>query len=154
VIVIHMHFVVCVDGSDQSDRALAHAERLASATNGSLTAVHAVDPEVYQQAGNGPIGDRSSGEQTLVIEAVEDAETRGEEILEDAREAVSIELEDVLLYGDPVEAIPEYVEERGDVDGVIVGHRTVSDRHRQVLGSVAQGLVELSPRPVTVVRED
>lgn len=147
-----MHFVVCVDASDQSDRALAHAERLATATSSSLTAVHAVDPEVYQRAG--PITDRSSGEQSLVIEAVEDAEARGEEILADARDAVSVELEDVLLYGDPVEAIPEYVEDRGDVDGVVVGHRTVSDRHRQVLGSVAQGLVERSPRPVTVVRED
>jgi len=147
-----MHFVVCVDGSDQSDRALAYAERLATAANASLTAVHAVDPEVYQRAG--PITDHEAGVQSLVIEAVEDAEGRGEEILADAREAVEMEIEDVLLYGDPVEAIPEYVAESGDVDGVFVGHRTVSDRHRQVLGSVAQGLVERSPRPVTVVRED
>jgi nucleotide-binding universal stress UspA family protein len=149
-----MHFVVCVDDSEQSDRALAYAERLASSTNGSLTVVHAVDPEVYRHDAEGPITERSAGERSLVIEAVEDTEARGEEILSEAREQVSIEFEDVLLYGDPVESIPEYVEERGDVDGVIVGHRTVSDRHRQVLGSVAQGLVERSPRPVTVVRED
>lgn len=149
-----MEFVVCVDGSEGSDRALAHAEELVGATGGSLIVVHVVDPEVYQRRGDGPISTRSEGEQSLVIEAIEDAENRGEEVLAEAREAVSVPVEDVILYGDPPDAIAEFVEDRGDVDGVIVGHRTVSERRREVLGSVARGLIELSPVPVTVVREE
>ncbi|WP_248518298.1 universal stress protein [Salinarchaeum laminariae] len=149
-----MQFVVCVDGSEQSDRALAHAADLVTATGGSLTVVHAVDPGVYQRPGEGPISSRSEGEQSLVIEAIEDAEDRGETVLSEAREAVSVTVEEALLYGDPVEAIAEFVADRENVDGVVVGHRTVSDRHRQMLGSVARGLIERSPVPVTVVRED
>lgn len=148
-----MHFVVCIDGSEQSDRALAHAAALAEATDGSLTVVHAVDPGVYERPGEGPIASRSEADQSLVIEAIEDAEARADDLLADARNAVSVAADDALLYGDPVEAIAEFVENREGVDGVVVGHRTVSDRHRRVLGSVARGLIERSPVPVTVVRE-
>lgn len=149
-----MHFVVCVDGTEQSDRALGHAAELVEATDGSLTIVHVVDPQVYERAGERPITDRSEAEQSLVIEGIEDAESRGEDLLAEARAAVSVPADDVVLYGDPAEAIAEYVENEPSVDGVVVGHRDVSDRHRDVLGSVARGLIELSPVPVTVVRED
>lgn len=150
-----MQFVVCVDGSEGSDRALAHAEKLVEATGGSLLLVHVVEPDVYERRGDQPIATRSEAEQSLVIEAIEDAEARGEDVLADAREAVAstIEVEDVLLYGDADDAIAEYVEGRPGIDGVVVGHRDVSDRHRDVLGSVARRLIELSPVPVTVVRE-
>ncbi|AGN01770.1 universal stress protein UspA-like protein [Salinarchaeum sp. Harcht-Bsk1] len=148
-----MHFVVCVDGSEQSDRALEHAADLVDATDGSLTVVHVVEPKVYEQAGEGPISTRSEGEKSLVLEGIEDAENRGEEVLEEAREAVPFEVEDVLLYGDADDAIAQYVETREGIDGVIVGHRMVSERRREMLGSVARGLIELSPVPVTVVRE-
>jgi|GEM_PF-724543 len=148
-----MNLVVCVDGSDQSDRAIDHAAGLVTETGGSLTLVHAVDPQVYEQAGQGPIATRDDADQSLVLEAIEDAEDRGEELLEEARERVGeVPAEDVLLYGDPVAAIAEFVENRENVDGVVVGHRTVSDRRRRVLGSVASGLMERSPVPVTVVR--
>lgn len=150
-----MHFVVCVDGSEQSDLALDHAVHLADATDGELTVVHAVDPQVYEQRGAGPIRDRPDADQHFVVEAVEDAEARGEEILAEAVASVGdVPAEDVLLYGNPVEAVVDYVAKHvGEVDGVVVGHREVSERLERVLGSVAKGLIERSPVPVTVVGE-
>lgn len=150
-----MHLVVCVDGSQGSDRALEHAIELAEATDGRLTVVHAVDPQVYESRAGGPITDRSDADEHFVVEAVEDAEERGQEILDEAVDLVhEVPAESELLYGDPVEAIPEYAETREDVDGIVVGHRAVGDRYERVLGSVAKGLVERAPVPVTVVRDD
>lgn len=153
-----MHLVVCVDGSQGSDLALDHAVALADATDGRLTLVHAVDPQVYESPGAGPIADRPDaedrGQENLVVEAVADAEDRGQEILEAAVDRVGeLETEADLVYGDPVDAIATYAEDRGDVDEVVVGHRAVGERYERVLGSVAKGLVERAPVPVTVVRE-
>jgi len=148
-----MHFVVCVDGTDQSDRALEHAADLAAATDGELTVVHAVDPQVYEQRGGGPIADAGDADQQFVIEAVEDAEARGEEFLAAAERRVeAVPVETAMLYGDADDAILEYLAEH-DADGVVVGHRALEDRYQRLLGSVARSLVEHAPVPVTVVKE-
>lgn len=139
-----MRLLVAVDGSEQSDNALAHAERLAEATDGSLTPVHAVDPGVHEVADVDPTaGDR------LVVEG--EAEDRARRILREA--AASVERAPVtveLLHGDPREVVPEFAAAEG-YDGIVVGHRGLSERGERVLGSVAKSLVEHSPVPVTVV---
>lgn len=149
-----MHLIVGIDGSEASDRALEHALEIATATDGRVTAVHAVDPQVYEQReGGGPITDRSDAEQRIVLETIEEAEARGEELLEVAVAAADPEMVDTeLLYGDPVQAISEYVEGAADVDGIVVGHRRLAEEYERLLGSVAKGLVERAPAPVTVVR--
>lgn len=149
-----MNLIVAVDGSEPSDRALDHAVELAAATGGSITVVHAVDPQVYEQRSDQPITDPNAADQQYILEAVEDAEKRGERLLEEAtaRVGIEVELESERLYGDPVEAIAEFAAQRDDVDGIVVGHRRLADHYERVLGSVAKGLVERAPVPVTVVR--
>jgi len=149
-----MKFVVAVDGSDASDRALDHAVAMAAAAGGELTVVHAVDPDVYDTGGPDPEGDRSEAERRLIVEDVEDAENRGEEILEDAAERAGdagLAVETELLYGNPVETVPSFATGE-EYDGIFVGHRGLSEREERVLGSVAKGLVERAGVPVTVVR--
>jgi len=149
-----MKFVVAVDGSDASDRALDHAVAITAAVGGELTVVHAVDPDVYDTGGPDPEGDRSEAERRLIVEDVEDAENRGEEILEDATERAAdagLAVEAELLYGNPVETVPSFATGEG-YDGIFVGHRGLSEREERVLGSVAKGLVERAGIPVTVVR--
>jgi len=149
-----MTFVVAVDGSDASDRALDHAVTMTAAIDGTLTVVHAVDPDVYDTGGPDPEGDRSEAERRLIVEDVEDAENRGEEILEDAAERAGdagLAVETELLYGNPVETVPSFATGEG-YDGIFVGHRGLSEREERVLGSVAKGLVERADVPVTVVR--
>lgn len=51
----------------------------------------------------------------------------------------------------PAEALAELAREP-DVDLVVVGHRGRSAMARALLGSVADRLVQISPKPVLVVR--
>jgi nucleotide-binding universal stress UspA family protein len=149
-----MRYVVAVDGSEDGDRALERAVELADAVGGSLTVVHAVDPDVYTDSSPGPVLSRSEAERGLVVEAVADAEERAQRIVEEAAGRAAeagVPVETELLYGDPREAVPRFAEEEG-YDGVFVGHRGLSDREEELLGSVAKGIVERATVPVTVVR--
>lgn len=150
-----MRFIVAVDGSDQSERALDHALDLAASMRDSagVTVVHSVDPDVYAGDGLAESASVAQTDQHLVVESVEDAERRGMEVLEDA-EAVATErdvtVETELLYGDPVDTLPEFAS-AGEFDGLFVGHRGLDERYERVLGSTAKQLVERMPIPVTVV---
>lgn len=151
-----MKLLVAVDGSDQSERALAYAIDVIGPGTGSasLTVVHAVDPQVYSEGGVEPVADLSDAAGRLVIESVEAAERRGLDLLDDARAVAGdrgVEVATELLYGDPVEQVPELVDADG-YDGVFVGHRGLSDKYERVLGSVAKGILERVTVPVTVVR--
>lgn len=151
-----MKFVVAVDGSEQSERALAFAIDLVDPENASasLVVVHAVDPQVFSEGGVEPVDGFSDVERRLVIESVEDAERRGIEILEDAAAYAAdrdVAVETDLLYGDPVAQIPQYADAEG-VDCIVVGHRGLDARYERVLGSVAKGILERASVPVTVVR--
>lgn len=149
-----MKFLVATDGSKESDRALEHAIDIADGLGATLTVVHAVEPDVYSEGGDAPITSLSEAERKLVVEAVADAEDRGQRVLDAATDRVSaagIDVEGELLYGDPLAVLPTYLDQH-DFDGVFVGHRGYSKRYEGLLGSVAKGLVEHSPIPVTVVR--
>jgi nucleotide-binding universal stress UspA family protein len=142
-----MRLLVAVDGSEQSDNALAHAVRLAAETDGSVTIVHAVDPTVQEVADAPP-----NGGDRLVVEDEEDAEARADRILAAAVETVGdrVPVTTELLHGDPREVVPDLAASEG-YDEIVVGHRGLSERQERVLGSVAKSLVEHSPVPVTVV---
>lgn len=148
-----MTFLVAVDGSDASRKALSRATDLAARLETDLLVVHAVDPAVVDMGGDEP---RSFGETAdrLVAEAVEDAEADAEQVLEAAADYVSqagVAVETELLYGPPLQTIAD-VTDRGDVEALFVGHRGLSERYEGLVGSVAKGLVERSHVPVTVVR--
>lgn len=149
-----MRILVALDGSRESDLALARAMEIVDATNGSLTAVHAIDPAVHDEGGSEPITEPGDADDRLLLESVEDAEERGLAILEDseARAAeLGLAIETELVYGEPVRAITDYVEGSA-FDGIVVGHQGRSARAESMLGSVAKGIVERAPVPVTVVR--
>lgn len=149
-----MRLLVAIDGSREADLAVTYATDVAGATNGSITAVHAVDPAAYETGGSEPITGPGDADDRLLLQSVEEAEERGLDILEEATELAaelgqSIETE--LLYGEPVRAITEYVDE-APFDSIVVGHQGRSARAESMLGSVAKGVVERAPVPVTVVR--
>jgi len=146
-----MKFVVATDGSESSERAVEHAVEIADGVGASLTAVYAVEPDVYEA---GQATGETSAEDRLVIEDIGDAEQRGQEALDEAEvfaREQGFDIDTQLVYGEPIEAIPGYAEEH-DVDGIFVGHRGLSEEHEAVVGSVAKGLVDRASVPVTVVR--
>lgn len=151
-----MRFVVAVDGSEQSERTLDHAIDLADAMAAppSIVVVHSVDPDVYTVGGTEPIANLADAERRLVTENIADTEDRGSDILDEAAahaDRRGVDVETGLLYGDPVEQVPEFASKEG-CDGIFVGHRGHSERTERFLGSVAKGIVERSVVPVTVVR--
>lgn len=153
VIATDMHLVVGIDGSESSEQALQHAARLVDASGGHVTAISVVDPQVYEQrTGGEPITNREEALDRIVQESIEDAEQRSETLLADAADQVEIDISTELLYGSPIDAISDYVAAHGDIDGIVVGHKRVTDRYERVIGSVAKGLIDRAPVPVTVVR--
>lgn len=149
-----MKFLVALDGSDESDTALEYAIDMADAMNASLIGVHSVDPVLSNLGGMEPIATISDADERLVLESIEDAETRGLKILEEAErraENAGTSLESDLTYGDPAEEIPTFANEVG-ADAIVVGHRGRSQRASEMLGSVAKRIVERASVPVTVVR--
>jgi nucleotide-binding universal stress UspA family protein len=149
-----MKLLVAVDGSDESNAALDRAIDVADAIDGSITVAYAVDPSVYDLGGAEPVSGLSDADRRLIMESVEDTESRGLDVLDDAA-AVAADrgrtVETELLYGDPVRAITGFAESEG-FDAIYVGHRGRSDRTERLLGSVAKGIVERTSVTVTVVR--
>jgi nucleotide-binding universal stress UspA family protein len=149
-----MRLLVAVDGSDESTAALAHAIDIATATDGAVTAAHAVDPSVYDLGGDEPASGLSDADRRLIVKSVADTESRGLDLLDDAAAFAAdrgLEIATELLYGDPVRAITSFAESEG-VDAICVGHRSRSERAERLVGSVAKGIVERTDRTVTVVR--
>ena len=148
-----MKLLVAVDGSPESESALAYATDIADATDGSITLVHAVDPDVYDAGGAEPTSPSETRDR-LIVDSVEAAEDRGLEILNEAIEIAAELGRDVsgeLLYGEPVRAITDFAED-GGFDTIYLGHRGRSERTVELLGSVAADVVQRATVPVTVVR--
>lgn len=147
-------YLVGVDGSQEATHALEYAVDIADAKNGLLTAVHAVQPNIYGGSREEPVSGRPDAYRREVLQSIEDAEERGQEVLDEAvtvAEDLGQEIETELLYGDPIQEIPDYVAEE-EFDGVFVGHRGHSERPDIVLGSFANAIVERTNVPVTIVR--
>jgi nucleotide-binding universal stress UspA family protein len=149
-----MQLLVAVDGSDEAEEAITYAAGVADAMDASMTLAHAVEPAAYDTGGSEPISSLSDADRRLVVESLEDAETRGIDLLAESAEFAGDpghEVETELLYGDPVEELTDFAEENG-FDAIFVGHRGRSERAGLMLGSVAKALVERATVPVTVVR--
>ena len=148
-----MDLLVAVDGSEESNRALAYATNIANATDGSITLVHAIEPDIYDTGGGEPISE-SDRRDRLIIDSFDAAEEEGQEILDEAIEFAAERGQTVsgeLRYGQPARIITDYAEE-GAFETIYVGHRGRSERTIEFLGSVARDIVEHATVPVTVVR--
>ncbi|MDQ2052390.1 universal stress protein [Natronolimnohabitans sp. A-GB9] len=149
-----MQFLVAVDGSEESENALAYAADIADAMDGSITVAYAADPTVHDEGGDEPTVSLWDADQRLVLESIDDAEQRGLDLLEDVSafaDELGHDVETELLYGDPVTAITDFAEDEG-IDTIFVGHRGRSERTDAMVGSVAKSIVERATVPVTVVR--
>lgn len=144
------------DGSDESAKAIEYACELCGAMNATITAVHAVQPNVYEAASGeaGASSNFSDEYRREILRTIDAAEEQGQEYLSEAERIISDHEQDgstELLYGDPVNKILEYAD-RHDVDTIVVGHKGQSEGSGTSIGSVAQALIERSSVPVIVTR--
>lgn len=140
-----MRYIVATDGSEESTEAVTYAAEHAAVFDATLEIVTAITPETEILDGE------------LVLQKRKEVAEEGERTLEDARtdatEAVSdpLTVETALLTGRPAQAIADRAVET-DADAIFVGHRALSAKQEEVVGSVAKSLVSKAEVPVTVVR--
>jgi nucleotide-binding universal stress UspA family protein len=140
-----MRYIVATDGSEESTEAVEYAAEHAAMFDATLEIVTAITPETEILDGE------------LVLQKTSEAADEGERTLEDASERVKdtvsadLTVETTLLTGRPAEAIADRAADV-DADAIFVGHRALSPKQEEVVGSVAKSLVTKADVPVTVVR--
>ena len=136
--------VVGIDGSEQGWSALKRAAELARATGASLQIAHVSLPmspvvaDAYLPTA-GWVEAQEAYAQVLLREAVARVRDAG------------LEFEPVSKLGSPAETLADLARAE-EVTMVVVGHRGRNLAARLLVGSVADRLVQISPKPVLVVR--
>ena len=146
---MYSKILVAVDGSQTSEHALQHAIGLAKVHSAALRVMHVVDIGVLAL---GP-------ELAIDIGAITKARrTSGEQVLKTAREACragGIEAETRLLETDtPAQRIATVIADEAatwPADLVVAGTHGRTGIQRLLLGSVAEGIVRVSPVPVLLI---
>jgi nucleotide-binding universal stress UspA family protein len=136
--------VVGVDGSPESVAALVWAGRYAAATGARVRAVHAWH---YPTAAGFPPQGKAPESVTAEVEQRMRADVSN--AIFDAHTDPSLQVETVIAYGHPVEAL---VNESANADLLVVGHRGHGKFAGLHIGSVAIHCVTHATCPVVVVR--
>jgi len=140
-----MRYIVATDGSDESTDAVAYAAEHAAVFDATLEIVTAITPETEILDGD------------LVLQKRDEVAEEGRQILDAAAEHANAAVDDDLtvvtrlLTGRPAQAIADRATDSG-ADAIFVGHRALSPKQEEVVGSVAKSLVSKAEVPVTVVR--
>lgn len=138
-----MRYIVSVDDSEASREAVDLAVQYAKRIDATLELVHAAQrsPENNGNNGSGP-----------VLQSREEAETRGLDVLERCKSWANndeVKVKTTLLWGKPGDAIANYADDQ-EADCVFVGHRGLSSRHEELVGSTAKRLIGQTNIPVMV----
>jgi len=135
--------LVPTDGSDEVDRAVAHAADLAAAHGAELLAVYVVNTASY---GGLPM-------ETSIEGITQVLENEGESALDRVREIAAerdVAVTGRLVQGTPSREIVAAADE--DCDLIVMGTHGRGGLNRLLLGSVAERVVRRSPVPVLTVR--
>jgi nucleotide-binding universal stress UspA family protein len=142
--------IVCVDGSELSLAAAAAGIDLLRAVDvvTLVTVVDAVDMSLADDT-SGLAGPTATIPELEAIRT--SARDAGEEILEQARDALAYEnLETRLLEGRPAQALCALASELS-ARAIVIGSRGRGGMRRALLGSVSDHVVRNAPCPVVVV---
>jgi nucleotide-binding universal stress UspA family protein len=135
------------DMSAGIDDAVDHAIDAAQRYDAELHVLYVVDAEAYSSY--------PADEYVHEFEGLEHAlEEAGRDAVQSIAETATdhgVETTTVVRHGVPHEEILEYVE-TADVGITVVGSKRRPGEYRRLLGSVAQRVVQMADRPVTVVK--
>lgn len=129
------------DGSDGTDRIVAHAMHIARENDATLHVLHVVDTSVL------PLDSHS---QTFYDQLEAAGRSSVFEIRDRAIDA-GVHAVESLRRGTPYRTILDYAQEN-DIDLIVLGTHGRGGARRALLGSVAEHVVRLSEAPVLTVR--
>lgn len=133
--------LVPIDDSENSNRAIKDAVKIAKLTNATVTLIH-----VYPAGKTILTSDRQHFYELQKEECKKKLE-KGKSIAK----AEGLDVETIMLGGDPVEQIITVAKE-GKFDLIVIGARGVSKLTALILGSVSQGVVNNAPCSVLVTK--
>lgn len=138
--------LVPIDGSATSNKVLREAQALAQRLGASMTVLTVVPDLVLMEY---------MSVDFATAEILQASQDKSDFILNEAKKQVDFTgpIEYVSLMGQPAKTIVDYAEEKA-MDLIILGNRGLGAFSRTLLGSVSNRVLNLSPIPVLVVKDN
>ena len=142
--------IVCgIDGSVDSQAALAYAQRLASRLGTRLILAHVAELAHIPYAAAAPFG--GSAGRMAVAEGIDSKKEAAERLLEEVAAAAGLaDVERRAAVGLPAERLADLADEE-DAELIVVGSRGRGAFKAAFLGSVSNSLVGVARCPVVIV---
>ncbi len=138
--------MVATDGSEPVKKAVDTAVDIAKLSGAKIYAVYVI------ASGGYTVGHpRDIGWEKAMTEQLRAEGTEAIAYVETAGKAANLEVESVLLEGNPAQEIVNFAE-KNDIDLIVMGTLGRTGIQRFLLGSVAQNVVRHSKKAVLVVR--
>ena len=143
---IFRKIMVATDGSEEVRKAVDSAIENAKLSDAKLYAVHVIALGFY------PIthSTDSEWEKAMKEQLITEGNT-ATAYVENAGRAANVEVESVILEGNPAEEIIDFAE-KNDIDLIVMGTHGMIGIPRFLLGSVAKNVVRHAKKAVLVVR--
>jgi nucleotide-binding universal stress UspA family protein len=136
-------FLVVVDGTPESSRAIHFAARRASRTGASITMLAPVDPpDNFEWLGVG---------EAMVEEGQEEAQKLLEAAAKEARSAAGVEPEQVIMVGDKAESIAKLIAEDEDISFLVLAAGTGKEGPGPLVSTIAGKTASTFPIPIVIV---
>ncbi len=143
--------IVCgVDGSPDSDAALAVAARMADRLGAKLVLAHVAAPVPMETAHAGRFGGMSMAGPVVAYEQTAAQEENGVRLLEQAAREADVAAELRVEAGLPAERLADIADDEG-AELIVVGSRGRGAFKAAFLGSVSSSLVGIARCPVLIV---
>ena len=143
---IYRKIMVATDGSEAVRRAVETAVEIAKISGAKLYAVYVI------ASGRLPISyPKDVGWERATFEYFRTEGKEATAYVENSGKAKNVEVESILLEGNPANEIIDFAEEN-DIDLIVMGTLGRTGIQRFLLGSVAENVVRHSKRAVLVVR--
>ncbi len=139
-------FLVAVDASPGSERALKAAITVAKSSGTELVLVHIIEWSPFSFHTPDELAERHKRREEELDRAKEALLSPAEA----AASAAGVAFESIVRHGNPAEMLADIAEETGVIQ-MYVGRTGGAQTQRLLFGSVASSLIQISTVPVTVV---
>jgi nucleotide-binding universal stress UspA family protein len=143
---IYRKIMVATDDSESARRAADSAIGIAKLSEAKLYAVHVIALGFYSITHSKDAEWEKEMKKQLIKE-----EKEATTFVENAGKAENVDIESVILEGNPAEEIIGFAE-KNDIDLIVMGTHGITGISRFLLGSVAENVVRHSKIAVLVVR--
>ncbi len=140
------NFLVAVDASEGSERALNTAIALAKNTNNTITIAHVIEWSPFSFHTPDELAERHKRREEELDRAKQAMLTPAAA----AVEAAGVECKTVVQHGHPAETLAALAQDTGALQ-IFIGRKGQSKAGLLLFGSVASSLIQISAVPVTVV---